>query len=623
MNRLFKRSTVALAGGITLAVALVFAAGAYFYSNRHFETLLASAREAAVAQGEVVRTALEHQMLEKDRTLIAEMVHSFGRQEGVLRLDLLDHGGRLKFSSQGMEGRGSLSVEDPACQSCHGGPLDQVEPSRILESVQGSLLQVVIPIANEETCHQCHDPASSINGLLILDQDLTGLRAAMNRDLRWMVVVSGFLTLFLVGAIAAIIQIIVLRRLKRFETTARRISEGDLNRRVPVNGSDTISWLAREFNAMADSMSGLIDEVGSQRERLETVINSIDDGIVVLDPSRTILAANEAFLNRTGHVREEVLGCACGDVAKGICTTSDCPTVACLHSGERQIRVCERRGEDGSVAWEEVHSSPILGPDGDIAQIVEVWRDITERRRVEARMSESHRLASLGMLASGFSHEMNTPLATVLTCVEGILRETKNGNGDGEISPYIEKNAAIARDQVLRCKGITQHFLRLSRGQSSPGDLVDVRSAVEAVARLVKPTAEARDVSVKALGGHDGLRVRAGEAELQHALVNILINAIDACDPGGEVEVGVEHADSVRLWVKDNGRGLNPDEIDRIFEPFVSLRTGGTGLGLFLALNFVRQWGGDIQVVSRPGRGSTFTISLPSIGKAKPLEVLS
>lgn len=265
------------------------------------------------------------------------------------------------------------------------------------------------------------------------------------------------------------------------------------------------------------------------------------------------------------------------------------------------------------MAWEEVHSSPIRGQNGEILQIVEVWRDISERRRAEARLSESHRLASLGMLASGFSHEMNTPLATVLTCVEGILREARNGDEESSHWTYVEQNASVARDQVLRCRGITQHFLRLSRGQPSAGDVVGVRPVVESVTRLVAPTAEARGVAVQVTSPESEPRVRAGEAELQHALVNLLINAIEACSEGGRVEVEVEDDDPVRIRIRDDGCGIGPEELERIFEPFVSLRSGGTGLGLFLALNFVRQWGGDIAVRSRPNVGSTFEILLPPL----------
>jgi len=227
------------------------------------------------------------------------------------------------------------------------------------------------------------------------------------------------------------------------------------------------------------------------------------------------------------------------------------------------------------------------------------------------------------MLASGFSHEMNTPLATVLACVEGILREVRADGEPVSGAHRIDETATIARDQILRCKGITQHFLRLSRGQSDPGDVVDIRTLVEGVTRLVEPTAQNRGVRVETGPLPKGLRVRANESDLQHAVINLLLNSIEACGGGGQVAIHVEGTDSVRVGVSDNGKGIPPDDLSRIFEPFVSLRDGGTGLGLFLALNFVRQWGGDILVKSAPGEGSVFEIVLPSIGQTHPAEVAS
>ncbi|HTX35042.1 MAG TPA: PAS domain-containing protein [Bryobacteraceae bacterium] len=265
----------------------------------------------------------------------------------------------------------------------------------------------------------CHDPSHKINGVLILDYRTAELTQEMAHDLRWMVGGTAAISLLFVGAIGVVIRVAVLRRLQRFETAARQIAGGDLEKRLPARGSDTISWLAREFNTMADSVTGLVGEVRHQRERLETVINSIDDGIVVLDPQRRVLAANDAFLERARHSREQVLGCQCRELTPGGCTVTDCPTLACLCNGERQVRLCERRTPEGKVVWEEVHASPILDTHGGLLHVVEVWRDISERRAAEAHLAESHRLASLGTLASGFSHELNTPLATVLMCVEG------------------------------------------------------------------------------------------------------------------------------------------------------------------------------------------------------------
>jgi PAS domain S-box-containing protein len=431
----------------------------------------------------------------------------------------------------------------------------------------------------------------------------------MNRDLRWLVAGTGGITMLLIGAIAIVIRFAVMKRLQRFETAARQIAAGDLGQRVPAEGSDTLSWLAREFNTMADSVTGLVGEVRSQRERLETVINSIDDGIVVLDNQRNILAANDAFLRRVDHRREEVLGTCCVNLNAVGCAVEDCPAEACLSSGSPQVRICERPTPSG-VAWEEVHVSPVRNGSGELVQVVEVWRDISERRAAEAHLAEAHRLASLGTLASGFSHELNTPLATVLTCVEGIMREFAaplNGHADQE---HIRESATIAREQVLRCRGITQHFLRLARGQRSQGDIVEVEAIVSAVIRVIEPTAREHSVRID-VQPIPSLHVRVDEAELQHTFINLLLNAIQACKPGGKVIVTTVADDAVHIRISDNGCGIAPENRKRIFEPFFSLRQGGTGLGLFLSLNFVRRWGGDILLESTVGQGSTFEVIFP------------
>jgi PAS domain S-box-containing protein len=555
-------------------------------------SLLKGARATALAEGDLIRVALEHQMIENDRTLIAKMMESFRKQSWVERLVLLDRAGVER----------ELQV-----------PADQAGSSRVIEARKGEVLRTVVPIRNRAECYGCHDPSHKINGVLILDYRTAELSQEMAHDLGWMVGGTAAITLLLVGAIGVVIRVAVLRRLQRFETVARQIAGGDLEKRVPAGGSDTISWLAREFNTMADSVTGLVGEVRHQRERLETVINSIDDGIVVLDAQRRVIAANDAFLERARHSREQVLGCQCRELTPGGCTVEDCPTLACLGSGARQVRLCERRTPEGKVVWEEVHASPILDSQGKLLHVVEVWRDISDRRAAEAHLAESHRLASLGTLASGFSHELNTPLATVLTCVEGILRET---SGDGTDKAWIQNSASIAREQILRCRGITQHFLRLSRGQRGQGEVVDLGPVIAEVARLIEPTARAHSVKVEVRPAPAGMHVRADEAELQHTLINLLLNAVQASKAGGQVTVEAEAGEQVRVRVIDNGCGIAADDQKRIFEPFFSARQGGTGLGLFLSLNFVRRWGGEIRVESVVGRGSTFEVVLPALGAA-------
>jgi len=615
-------TAVGLAIGITVAVSATFAIAAYLFSLHHFNSLLETSRRTAVAQGELIRTALEHQMIENDRSLIGEMIRSFGRQPSVETVMLLDRSGVAKYWSAARPEPRDLELGSPTCQACHRFPPDQRGASRVIDTRGGAVLRTVIPVRNREACYQCHDASHRVNGILILDLDVGEMRASMNQDLRWLVGGSLVFALLLIGAIAAVLRLVLLKRLQQFEATARMIASGDLQRRVPTAGSDTISWLGREFNTMADSITGLVGEVRSQRERLETVINSIDDGILVLDPQRKVIAANDGFLRRSGRMRELVVGCCCRDTSQGVCSAGDCPTLDCLQSGTRQVRICERRNPDGTVAWEEVHASPILDGAGTLIQVVEVWRDISDRRAAEARLAESHRLASLGMLASGFSHELNTPLSTVLMCVESICRETAPGDAAGPDWDRVAQNGAIARDQILRCRSITQHFLRMSRGDAAPGNIVDLPAAVAAVVRLIEPTARSRSVKIETGPVSEGLRVRADDAEFQHTLINLVLNAVQACKPGGTVRLQTIAGAQVRIRVTDDGCGIAPEHQRRIFEPFVSMRQGGTGLGLFLSLNFVRQWGGDLTVESRLGQGSTFELMLPALpGAVEPERV--
>lgn len=613
MKLRFASMTVGLTLGITAAVVVACGVTAYFYSVHYFQRILDMARTNAEAQGELIHTALEHAMLNNDRAQIAQMIEGFGQQARVEQLILLDHNGVPRYSSSPLNKAEDFHIGSPTCQACHRNPPDRRQSSLVIETRGGAVLRTVLPIRNRQECHRCHDAAQSINGVLILDYDAGGVRAGMTRDLRWLVAGTGALTFFIVGSIFIVIRVSVLRRLQRLETTARLVSQGDLERRAPVEGSDTLAWLSQEFNMMADSVSRLVGEVSAQRERLETVINSIDDGIVVLDPQRRIIAANDAYLRRTGKARDQVIGFHCYQLGIGSCNLPDCPTLAYLETGNQQVRICEHRGSTGKVAWEEIHVSPIRDASGNTTHVVEVWRDISQRRAAEANLAESHRLASLGVLASGYSHELNTPLGTVLTCVEGILRETPPGRERALDEERIRENAAIARDQLLRCRSVTQQFLRLSRGQQREEAIVDLGEAIEGAQRLVGPMARAHAVEIVVHPLERGIHVRAGEAKLQDLLINLLLNAAQASLPGGQVQVKVRAGDDVRIRVSDAGCGIPQDCLKKIFEPFFSMRQGGTGLGLFLSLNAVRNWGGDILVESAPGKGSVFEVVLPAI----------
>ena len=609
MRRQVLKMTTVLATAVTVVVVAAVATGGLLLGRHHYNHLLEQARVGAHQEADLIRMALEHQMLENERGLIREMVEGFGKRPGIARVMLLDRAGRPRVTSSPLPEGFSLTPDSPTCTACHDRPPEQREESVVLETDDGSVLRTVVPILNREACHRCHDPKQRINGVLIVDSATAAMKAELGADVWWFSLGSGAVALVLIGGIAGILRTVVTRRLQRFEETARGIAAGDLSRRVPDSGEDTIGWLAREFNTVADSASQLLGEVQGQQERLERILNSIDDGVVMVDRELHIVAANTAFLSRFGADRRSMVGTTCGLLTHGHCHIESCPARGSFLTAGRHVGVATRVAEDGTVRYEEVRSSPLRGPDGTAEYAVEVWRDITERKLSEARMAESHRLASLGLLASGFSHELNTPLGSVLTCVEGILRADAGANED------VGEYARLARAELLRCRGITQQFLRLSRGQGAGNDLLSVEAAVSAVVRLVQPTAREHGVSV-ALDTQPAPDVLASEGELQQVIMNLVLNAIQACQRGGHVKVSTRDGGGghVVIAVQDDGRGIPASALTRVFEPFVSMRPGGTGLGLFVSKNLVRGFGGDITVESEEGRGTRFEVQLRAAG---------
>jgi len=246
-----------------------------------------------------------------------------------------------------------------------------------------------------------------------------------------------------------------------------------------------------------------------------------------------------------------------------------------------------------------------------VSQVVEVWRDITERVRDEEHLAEIERLSSLGVLASGLSHEVNTPLATTLACSEGILgRLDEHHTAGPETLQAIRESAAIIREQVLRCRTITTQFLRFARGIPPSTEPIDLQQVVRGIIALAQPSAREAGIGLELQNDGPVPLVTANTEVVQHVALNVLVNAIESfSQPGGTIVVRFIVDDGVRMQIRDNGCGIPPDVQRHLFEPFRTRKPRGTGLGLFLSRTFMRRFGGDVRLVdSIVGRGSCIEI---------------
>jgi PAS domain S-box-containing protein len=499
---------------------------------------------------------------------------------------IVDHDGEVRISSGRSLIGEKMPKDSPTCLVCHRkGPTSR-ERWILLEDHDGGVLRTVQPIENRPECHGCHDPGERYNGMLLLDTSLAELEAELARDRTGILMGSALVALLLLSGVGFLVRSMILKRLARVGRGARSIAAGDLSERVPAEGDDVISALACDFNEMARSIAKLINDVQQQEAQLTSVMNSLDDGLVVLDSVGRVVACNRSFSRRVGLTPERLQATRCHDAVAGklpCCQPGqECPVSLCVTTGDVQravFRVPSATGETERV--DEVYTSPVLDTRGEVVQVVEVWRDITERVKEEERLAEIERLVSLGVLASGFSHEVNTPLASMLTSAESVIgrideadpEEPSNG-----LLGSIRESADIIRKQVLRCRKTTEQFLRFSRGVPPSIDPID-------------------------------LGVHVAEV-VQHVLLNLLVNAIQSCPgEGGLVEVLFDLDENARVLVRDSGCGIRAEDRKTLFEPFRSNKPRGTGLGLFLSRTLMRRFGGDVRLVdSTLAGGSCFEI---------------
>jgi len=228
---------------------------------------------------------------------------------------------------------------------------------------------------------------------------------------------------------------------------------------------------------------------------------------------------------------------------------------------------------------------------------------------MQARVAQSERLASLGMLAAGVAHEVNNPLGGILALTGLTVEDMSQGD------PNRENLEEVIR-QTERCRDIVKGLLEFSRQTKSNTELVDLNKVLEDTLSLVVKQALFFNIDVVQNLDPEIPPVLADASQFQQVFMNILMNAVQAMQERGVITIVSRHntaAKSVEVAISDTGRGIPPGQIDRIFDPFFTTKASGqgTGLGLSIAYGIVTTHRGTISVHSEMGKGSTFTIRMP------------
>ncbi len=346
-----------------------------------------------------------------------------------------------------------------------------------------------------------------------------------------------------------------------------------------------------------------------------SLLDLVDEEILVLDPRGCIITANKRFCQERGVVRENLAGRPASEIFHGEpggLQAEDSPFRQALATGQTVETTYSMADTQGHTRSIRLSVSPITDQDGDVAMVAEIRRDVTHTRHMERQLKQSERLAAIGELSSYVAHEIRNPLFMISGFANSLLR-----------SPGLDANARekvnIIIEQSKRLDSILASFSDFVRPTSSTAEETDIHEVIRDVIPIVQNARDQDDSGKSAVRvsmdlAQDLPLVLAQHDRLKQILINIFNNAFEAMPHGGELTIStfLKH-EMVNVTLADTGSGIPRDLLPNVFNPFFSTKDKGAGLGLPQSRKMLDEMGGEIELDSAPDQGTIVTLRLPPV----------
>jgi two-component system phosphate regulon sensor histidine kinase PhoR len=413
----------------------------------------------------------------------------------------------------------------------------------------------------------------------------------------------------LVAIAAGVVSILVARRISRpveeIKKGVAHFASNDLSYRLPVHELEEIGELANVINAMAERLEDRIETVERQKNEQEAIFAGMVEGLIVVDEEEKIVRINPAASAFLGIEIAEAEGRMIQEAVRNPYLQKFVrKALSSAITVEEDFTLRNDRGE----LYVQGHGVQLLRPDGRLRGGVIVLNNVTRLRKLENLRKD---------FVANVSHELRTPITSIKgfveTLLDGALRDPVDAaNFLKIIGRQAERMDNIIEDLLLLSgveRGLEESNVRVEKGK-----IIDIiRDAIEVCDHKAREKKIRIDVDCA-----PDIEGTVNEPLLEQAVINLLDNAIKYSDEGGPVEISASrHADEITIEVRDEGCGIDREDIPRLFERFYrvdkarSRKLGGTGLGLAIVKHIMQAHGGSVIVASTPGEGSTFTLHLP------------
>ena len=444
---------------------------------------------------------------------------------------------------------------------------------------------------------------------------------------------AGVLITVLIGVVFIPVTLKITRPIRQMTLSAERISRGDLDQVVEVSSRDEIGILARTFNLMTSKLRDSMEGLRKSEENYRLIFENALEGFLQSSLEGALLSANPAMAEMLGYASPEELIAGARDLGREVYLNPDdrdAMVATLLEEGKVAGFETRFKRKDGTGIWVSISARMVYDSNGKPLLIEGFISDINdqkeaeeEKKRLEAQLTQAQKMEAIGTLAGGIAHDFNNILSAIIGYTELALDDLAETDKAREELHEVLKSSDRARDLVKQI--LT--FSRMAETEFSPISLCTVVKEALKMLRSIIPS----NIDIRQDLAASGL-VMSAPTQINQIVMNLCTNAVHALDESGGIlevaltEVAIERPEVfhdfdispgtyLKLAVRDNGKGIPPEIVDRIFEPYFTTKEmgRGTGLGLSVIHGIIRSHHGAITCRSVPDEGTTFEVYLPRI----------
>lgn len=543
-----------------------------------------------------MRTAL------RDKTLAADLLDLLTKSPNILEIAVVDPNNEV------------LADSDPARLGQKSGPYPDF---RDFVGKAGLFEKLKVLRSHASQYFQLERALATPAGETVLLVRVVIAPALIRNDIAPVLSRNATLAVFcLAGAVAVtlLFSALAFRPLGRLRQQLDLVTKGEYEpeKHAGKQGGDEFSIMASKVSMLGQRLRGAQYEVSDLRGNIDRLLHDLEDAVFIFSRDGRLVFASGSVEKFLGRDRADLSGQPLNSIfppatTLGLLVAQAAQTGRAIRNRRVPLPAAGEPGAAPAVVLLSVDTLETLpGSVGAGSGLLVRLRDPEAQRKIGRELQTADRLAAISRVSGGVAHEVKNPLNAILLHVE--VAKAKLSRGDTDVQPQME----IISREILRLDRVVKTFLDFTKPVELNLSTVPLHDLVGEIVELARPQAEAAKIRVVVNEEGDGAAVRVDRDLMKQAVLNVVVNAIEAMPEGGELRFDASVGeDTAEIRVSDTGRGIPPELRDKIFRLYFTTRKEGSGIGLAMTFRIVQLHDGTIDFTSEPGKGTTFFIRLP------------